>query len=372
MPELTNDPKSIVDATIIGAGPIGIEVHASLKAAGASVRHIEAGPMAHTMTWWAPRTKFFSSPERLAVCGIPFGIVGQDKATNDDYVAYLVGVARQLQLPIDTFRAARSVRSIEGDWAVEVVRSATGVGGGDALQNLNDSPVVEVIRSRNVILTIGNTHLPRVLGVPGEDRPHVSHYLADPLRYTGRDVLIVGAKNSAVEAAIRLYRAGAIVTMSYRREEFDSSRIKPWLLPELEWLIDKGRVRFEPQTEVRTIGEDTVTLERDGAALEIEADFVLLLTGYVQDQTLFDQLGLERIDADSTNRPAYDHATMQTSVPGIYVAGTACGGNMQRARVFIENSHVHADRICKAMTGQGVPWKIDPEMIRLTEKHEES
>ncbi|MEO1718131.1 MAG: hypothetical protein AAFR76_13595, partial [Planctomycetota bacterium] len=114
-----------------------------------------------------------------------------------------------------------------------------------------------------------------------------------------------------------------------------------------------------------------VVFERLAIPCEHDADFVLLLTGYVQDQSLFDQLGLDRIDPDFTNRPAYDHATMQTSVPGVYVAGTACGGSQERARVFIENSHLHVDRICKAITGTGVPWSIDPEMQKLTARHEE-
>lgn len=227
------------------------------------------------------------------------------------------------------------------------------------------------IHARNVILTVGNMHAPRTLGVQGESLPHVSHYLDDPLKYFGRKVLIVGGKNSAVEAAIRLHRAGAHVTIAYRREAFDADRIKYWLLPELEWLIEKGRIGFEPLSEVERIESDRVLLRRHGETFERDADFVLLLTGYVQDQSLFDQLGLDRIDPDTTNRPAYNHATMQTSVPGVYVAGTACGGSQERARVFIENSHLHVDRICKAITGKGVPWSIDPEMQKLTAKHEE-
>ena len=360
-----------VDAVVVGAGPIGLEVHAALKAAGVSVRHLEAGAIGHTMTWWAPRTKFFSSPDRIAICGIPLSVLGQDKATGDDYVRYLVNVTRQLDLNVETFRAVTGIRKRGDQLAVDVARSAEGIGGTEAMPRMSEANPVDSVRARNVILTVGNMHAPRMLGVKGESRPHVSHYLADPLKYFGRKVVIVGGKNSAVEAAVRLHRAGAHVTIAYRRDSFDAERIKYWLLPELEWLIDKGRIGFEPNCTVERIENDSVVLTRNGESFEHDADFVLLLTGYVQDQSLFDQLGLDRIDPKTTTRPAYDHATLQPRVPGVYVAGTACGGSQERARVFIENSHLHVDRICKAITGKGVPWSIDPEMQKLTAKHEE-
>ncbi len=365
-------PDDIInDAAIIGAGPIGLELHAALKAAGASVRHLEAGAIGHTFSWWAPRTKFFSSPDRIAICGIPLAVSGQDKATGDEYVRYLVNVARQLGLNVETFRAVTGIRKSDDHFEVDVTRSAEGVGGLESMPRMSRANPADAILARNVILTVGNMHAPRRLDVEGEDLPHVSHYLGDPQKYFGRRVVIVGGKNSAVEAAIRLHRVGARVTIAYRQETFDAERIKYWLLPELEWLIEKGRIGFEPSCTVERIGDDQIVLARGGEAFERDADFVLLLTGYVQDQSLFDQLGLDRIDPESTNRPAYDHATMQTSVPGVYVAGTACGGSQQRARVFIENSHLHVDRICRAITGKGVPWPIDPEMQKLTDKHEE-
>lgn len=361
--------EPIADAAIIGAGPIGLEVHAALKAAGASVRHLEAGAIGHTMTWWAPRTKFFSSPDRIAICGIPLAVSGQDKATGDEYVRYLVNVTRQLDLNVETFRLVTGIRKPGDQFELDVARGTEGVGGRENMPEASIADAMQVVRARNVILATGNMHTPRMVGVPGEDLPHVSHYLSDPLKYYGRRVFIVGGKNSAVEAAIRLHRAGAHVTIAYRGAEFDKDRIKYWLLPELEWLIEKGRIGFEPSCTVERIDQDRVVLQRDGATIERDADFVLLLTGYVQDQSLFDQLGIERIGEEQ--RPAYDHATMQTSVPGVYVAGTACGGSQQRARVFIENSHAHVDRICRAITGKGVPWTIDSEMQKLTEKHEE-
>ena len=121
--------EAIVDAAIIGAGPIGLEVHAALKAAGATLRHVEAGAIGHTMTWWAPRTKFFSSPDRIAICGIPLAVSGQDKATGDEYVRYLVNLTRQLELNVETFRVVTGIRKAGDHFELDVARSAEGVGG---------------------------------------------------------------------------------------------------------------------------------------------------------------------------------------------------------------------------------------------------
>ncbi|MEZ6317350.1 MAG: NAD(P)-binding domain-containing protein [Phycisphaerales bacterium] len=205
-------------------------------------------------------------------------------------------------------------------------------------------------RVRKLVLAIGNMHRPRALGIPGESLAHVSHYLADPHGYAGRRVLIVGGKNSAVEAAIRLYRVGARVTMSYRRAAFDGDRVKYWLLPEIEWLIRKAKIGFEPGTVPTEIRAGSAVLDRAGERVEVAADAVLLLTGYVQDPDLFDRLGVEREGDES--RPVVNPRTMETNVRGVYVAGTAAGGSQKRATVFIETSHVHADRIAAAVTGR--------------------
>src|SRR5690606_22564764 len=142
-------------------------------------------------------------------------------------------------------------------------------------------------RARNVVLAIGDMHRPRRLGIPGEDLPHVSHYFGDPHEYFRRRVLIVGGKNSAVEAAIRLFRLGADVAISYRGERFDPERIKYWLLPEIAWLIEKKRIGFYPRTAPTAITPESAMLrhlDREGEpALEVGADAVLLLTGYEQD-----------------------------------------------------------------------------------------
>lgn len=343
------------DVAVVGGGPIGLELNAALVNAGKSVVHYEAGAIGHTFGWWAPKTKFFSSPERIAICGVPLVTPDQGKASQEQYRSYLVGVMQQFELAVRTFTRVETIEKDGGGFVVRSRRSADGVGGpGCAGAAFGDR--VDAVRVKDVVLAIGNMHRPRMIGCENEDARNVSHYLEDVQRYVGRRVVIVGGKNSAAEAAIRLYRAGADVTMCYRGDEFDAGRIKYWVLPELLWLIEKGRIALKTSVNVVRVGEDSVTLDTGESVV---ADDVLMLTGYVQDKGLFEQLGVE-LTCDEIERPVLDRTTMRSSVPGVYVAGTACGGSQNRARVFIENSHAHVDRICRAVAGVGVPWKLDP------------
>jgi len=201
-----------------------------------------------------------------------------------------------------------------------------------------------------------------MLDIPGEESPHVSHYFHDPHTYFGKRLLIVGGRNSSVEAAVRCQRAGADVTLSYRRDDFDSKVVKFWLLPEVRALIRDNRIRYLPRTTPVEIGNGHALLaptDERGAAiavappLEIAADFVLLLTGYRQDSTLFGQLGVELSGDD--RQPVYDPETMETNVPGVFVAGTAVAGTPPRkVTVIVETCHVHVPRIVAAIQGSRV------------------
>jgi len=199
--------------------------------------------------------------------------------------------------------------------------------------------------------------------VPGEDLPHVSHYFGDPHSYFLSTVLIVGGKNSAVEAAIRCVRVGASVTLSYRGDDFDTDRVKFWLLPEIRAMARDGRIDFRPRTVIREILLDRTMLEHldeENRIDEITPDHVLLLTGYEQDPTLFEMAGLT-LEGESLH-PRLDERTMESDVPGVYVAGTATAGTqMSGVREFIETSHVHVDRILAALTGQPPPSAQSPE-----------
>lgn len=368
----------IADVVIVGGGPIGLELAVLLRPADLDVRHFEAGTIGSTIGWWAPATKFFSSPERIAIAGVPITSTDQEKTTREEYLAYLRGVALQHGLHVRTGRRVTRVeRRDDGTFDVEVVRTEHGVGGpgeearADALDRAAPD---EVHRARAVVLAIGNMHRPRTIDVPGEDLPHVRHYADDPHESHGRKVLVVGGKNSAVETTLRLYRAGVDVAISYRGDAFDTKRVKYWLRPEIEWLIHKSRIGWHPRTVPVGIDATSVRLApcdergapvRDAEPTRVAADRVYLMTGYDQDQDLFEQLGLER-EGDE-RRPVYDAETMRTSVPGVFVAGTACGGHQRRARYYVENTHVHAERIARHLTGDRSIRAADPVFAGLEE-----
>ncbi len=330
-----------MDVVVVGAGPIGLETAWGLQRAGLSVVVLERGVIGSTMRWWAPGTKFFSGPDRIAIAGVPMAVANQEKATREDYLGYLTQVAQMHRINVRTRVSVDDVRGEVGGFEVVTSDSRSG-------QRL------ATLSAQRVVLAIGNMHRPRLIGIPGEGLPHVSHYLRDPLEYVGRRVVIVGGKNSAVEAAIRLCRAGAEVTLSYRRDAFDARRVKYWLRPELEWLIEHGRIAFLPETHpVEVLAEGVVVEGRDAVRRLVEADDVLLLTGYAQDGSLFERVGITL--KGEAQHPEFSLKTMESNVPGVYVAGTAIAGTEQGGvRVFIENAHAHATRIVEAITGRAV------------------
>ncbi len=333
----------------MGAGPIGIELAVALKHAGVDYVHLDAGQIGQTIDWYPRQARFFSSPERIAIAGVPLVTQDQGKATREEYLGYLRAVVQQFELDIRTFERVTSIRpEADGGFLVEATR------GGEP----------RTYAAERVVLAIGDMHAPRMLHVPGEDLDHVSHYFDEPHRYFRQRLMIVGGRNSAVEAAIRCHRAGARVTLSYRRAAFDAGSIKYWLLPELESLIKHGAIAFRPCTEVRRITPRAVTVAPSqvggcpgGAGEhEVPADFVLLLTGYVQDCSLFQSMGIE---LHGENRaPRIDPETMETNVPGAYVIGTAVAGTQERFRLFIENCHPHVTRVVRALTGSEPPRSL--------------
>jgi len=342
---------------LVGAGPIGIELAVAFKHAGVDYLHLEAGQIGQTVSWYPKQSRFFSSPERISIAGVPLITADQTKATREEYLAYLRGVVQTYGLQIKSYQRVVAMEAGDGE-------GARGSSSGFLVHTRKGGNVSELIDCQKIVLAIGDMHKPRQLHVPGEDLGHVSHYFEEPHPYFNQDLLIIGGRNSAVEAALRCHRAGARVTISYRRAEFDEQSIKYWLLPEIKALINAGEIRFLPQTTpTRILSEKVVLNPVDGheppavlenqAPIEIDTDFVLLLTGYLQDQTLFDQLNLER--RGENQAPVLNPNTQEASVPGVYVAGTATAGTQNKFSVFIENAHPHVERIVKAITGSPPP-----------------
>ncbi len=352
---MTSEPvmgDRVQEVVIVGAGPIGLELAVSLQRAGVSYAQLDAGAVGATMEWWAPGTRFFSSPERIAIAGVPLASLEQEKTTREEYLAYLRQVVRTFGLEIQQYERVTEIRR-EGDgFVLETVRSRGG-----------DEGAKRVWRAQRVVLAIGDMHSAHLLGIPGEEMGHVSHYLEEPHRYFGQRVVIVGGKNSAVEAAIRLHRIGTRVTISYRKSEF-SEKVKYWLRPELLSLIRHRQIEFAAGTVPTSISDEGVWVRdvRGGEERLLEADFVLLLTGYVQDTTLFEQAGVELVGTERA--PKHNPRTMETNVAGLYVAGTAAAGTqVGGVKVFIETSHVHVRRIMRAITGM----QYDEEALETPE-----
>jgi thioredoxin reductase (NADPH) len=226
---------------------------------------------------------------------------------------------------------------------------------GDGTFTLETSPArgKQRYQVRRIVLATGGTTRPRMLNIPGENLPHVSHFYGDPHDYFRRKLLVVGGKNSAVEAALRCHHAGAKVSLSYRREQLDPKHIKYWLMPEMNGLIQSGAIQGHFRTQPVEITPTHVKLQRDSDTFDVEADFVLLLTGYEADMSLCRLAGVQLHGECQT--PVHDPQTMETNVPGIYVAGTVVGGTQDKYTLFIENCHVHTERIVAAITHQAPP-----------------
>lgn len=325
------------EVIIIGAGPIGIELAVALKQAGVNYLHLEAKQIGYSISWWPRNTNFFSTSERIAISGVPIQNLHQNRTTGEEYLAYLRGIIEQFDLQINTYETVVDLQPQADGFSLQT-QSLTGE---------------RRYRCRQVVLAKGDMDRPNCLNIPGETLPHVSHYFDDPHTYFRRRLLIVGGKNSAVEAALRCWRAGAEVAMSYRQAAF-SDRVKNHILPDVNAQIENGSIRFYPETTPIEITPQHVLLKsvtnEAAAPIVHETDFVLLATGFVADMGLLEMAGVT-LQGES-RIPTYNPETMETDVKGLYLAGTVAAGERQkRYRLFIENSHDHVRKIVTHLTG---------------------
>jgi len=327
--------EHIYEAAVIGAGPIGLEMAIALKRAGIDYIHFDAKQIGHTISWFAPQTRFFSSNERIAIAGVPLFTPDQSKATREQYLTYLRTVVEQFDLQIHTYEPVVNLEHKESIFSLTT----------------RPAGAERTWRAQRVILVTGGTDRPRRIGCPGEDLPHVSHYFGDPHDYFRRRVLIVGGKNSAVEAALRCHHVGAQVTLSYRRSQLPQEHIKYWLVPEINGLIRSGRMSAYLGSTVKRITAADVSLALDdGSEKTLPFDVVLLLTGYEQDNALLKCAGIEL--CGECDVPTFNPQTMETKIPNLYVAGTAIGGTQEKYTVFIENCHEHVEKILRHAFGR--------------------
>ena len=348
------------DVLVVGAGPIGLETAAVLSDEGHDVLVVDAGPVGATIAGqFPPATRFFTSPERLMIRGWPLPSTTQEKTTGEEYLAYLRMFVVGAGLWVRTFTHVVGIDGVRGDFTV-TTRTPDGT--------------TSSIRCRTVVLATGGTSHPRRLGVPGEDLASVHTHLGDPHRFFGRRVMVVGGRNSAAESALRLYRVGAQVHLVHRAVELHP-RVKHWIRPEVVSLMAEGLIVGHLPRLVTRIEPGRVTLAAPAAGPAPEAeteappaptetvavDDVLLQIGYTQDRAIFDLAGVATAGANGA--PELDESTMESSVPGIYVVGTASAGTQDRFEVFIENSHQHADRVAAALADRPAPAPVPPRPL---------
>lgn len=320
------------DVAIIGAGPIGLACAAELKRRGRNALIFDKGNIGRTISWFPRGMRFNSSQENLELLGLPLRSTEGEKPTREDYLAYLRDFVRHYGLDVHTYEEVLSVEGRKGDFRLHT-RKKTGA--------------ESDYRADRVVLAIGGTEFPRQIHVPGEDLPHVSHYFRDPHDYACQRVVIVGGKNSAAEAALRLTHMGAKVTMVHRRPEIDFEALKYWIGPELRGMIRSGRVQTRLGCCVTRIEPDAISLRNDEGDERLECDFVLLLVGYVPDYRLIDMLGIHT--EGPQRQPVVNPETLETNRPGVHCAGTIVAGIQNPYRVFIENALDHPQKIADAM-----------------------
>ena len=319
----------IHDLIIVGAGPAGLAAAIAAKKDGLDCHVFEKGVLVNSLFHFPSQMVFFATPELLEIGGLPFPTL-RDKPSRDETLRYYRKVVDTYELAIDMGQTVTSItRAQDGGDHVFTVDTRNGLG------------VVQSWRSRMVLVANGCYDHPNMLGIPGEDLPHVSHYYTEPHEFYRKNVVIVGGKNSAAEAALDLYRTGAQVTMVHRQAELGAS-IKYWVRPDIENRIKEGSIAARFETNVIEIRPTDVVVERQGTRDVIPADGVFLLTGYLADLDFLRQSG---IDVDpATNIPTHNPDTFETNVPGLFLAGSVVAG-ANRGEVFIENGRFHGQAV---------------------------
>jgi len=316
----------IRDVLIVGAGPSGLAAAIAATQRGLEYALIEKGALVNSIFNFPPQMVFFTTPELLEIGGLPL-VTPYDKPTRLEALRYYRRVVDTYGLRIAFNERVTAIeREADGTF---VVTTAGGRGS------------TRVWQARTVVLAIGYYDIPHLLGVPGEDLPHVSHYYTESHPYYRKRVVIVGGKNSAAEAALDLYRAGAHVTLVHRHAALGDS-IKYWVKPDIENRLKEGSIASRLESRVVEITPAGVTVEGPGGRELLPAEQVFLLTGYRADVELMRRAGV-RCDVE-TLVPEYDSETFETNVPNLFVAGGAIAGH-HTGTVFIENGRFHGEKI---------------------------
>jgi thioredoxin reductase (NADPH) len=372
---------SVRDLIIVGAGPSGLSAAIAAKQRGLDYQVIEQGVLVNSIFRFPPQMVFFTTPELLEIGGLPF-VSPYDKPTRAEALKYYRKVVDTYDLPITFDEKVLSIdREVEG--AGEAGRGGEAGTEGEAifaLETRSSHGVRRVRLARAVVMAIGYYDRPNLLGIPGEDLPHVDHYYREPHLHYRQRVVIVGGGNSAAESALEMYRAGAHVTLVHRWPRLRAT-IKYWVRPDIENRIKEGSVatrfgacikeirptsvvitraeavdeagRAREQDEARRVADSGAVTEAcapgwSGTEEEIPADAVYLLTGYRADADLMRRAGVTLNDRQA---PLFNPTTFETNVPGLFVAGGAVAG-VDTGTIFIENGRFHGEKIVEVIAAR--------------------
>jgi thioredoxin reductase (NADPH) len=330
---------SLRDVIIVGAGPSGLSAAIAAKKAGLEYQVIEQAALVNSIYRWPPQMVFFTTPELLEIGGLPF-VSPYDKPTRGEALRYYRKVVDAYDLNIAYDEKVVAITAEADDVTEDEPTVFT-------VETRSAGGVRRVRSARNVIMAIGYYDRPVLLGIPGEDLPHVQHYYGEPHPYYRKRVVVVGGANSAAEAALEMFRSGAHVTLVHRWPELKST-IKYWVKPDIENRLKEGSIAGHLSSNVTGITAKAVTVDGPHGVVDIPAEAVFLLTGYRADTQLMVDAGVKLTEREA---PVYDPDTFETNVPGLFVAGGALAG-VDTGTVFIENGRFHGETILTVISGR--------------------
>jgi thioredoxin reductase (NADPH) len=324
------------DVVIIGSGPVGLACAIEAQRQGLTACVIDKGALVNSIVGYPLNMEFFSTPELIEIGGHPFPNT-RYKPSREDGIEYYRLVATREQLDVRLYETVLDVRGSRGAFTVVTSKQEH--------------------QARHVVVAIGFFDLPNRLNVPGEDLPKVTHYYREPYAYVQQRVAVIGARNSAAKAALDCYRHGAQTTLIVRSAGL-SDTVKYWIRPDLENRIKEGSITAYFATTVEEIRPQAIVVRTPDGVRELANDWVLAMTGYHPDFTFLERLGLTFAD-DGCRTPVYDDSSFETTRPGLYIAGTVCGG-YRTNKWFIENGRFHARQIAAHMAkGKAAPIHLE-------------
>jgi thioredoxin reductase (NADPH) len=319
------------DLIIIGGGPIGLACGLEAQAAGLNYVVLEKGCIVNSLYNYPANMTFFSTSDRLEIGDVPF-VSNNAKPTRSEALEYYRRVAIHRKIKIKLFEEVQNVSKNESDfYDIQTSKS--------------------IYQTKNIVIATGFYDIPYLMNVKGENLPKVTHYYEEPHFYALQKVVVVGANNSAVDAALETWRKGADVTMIIRHEEV-GRRVKYWAKPDIENRIKEGSIKAFFNAEVAEIREHEIDIKTPEGIVTIENDYVIAMTGYQPNLDFLRKIGIT-LSVDEIMKPTYNDETQETNLPNVYLAGVICGG-MDTHTLFIENSRVHAVKIIEKITGKSV------------------